>query len=120
MNTWRLSWSNLIGLTADNINSVDEEFEGVYRISRSEGDKAFVFYVGKGRIRERLLHHVSDNEENECIKTTVRSFSCYFKYAIITNEEVRSATERKLYRFYLPSCNSVEPSGRDDIEVNMD
>ncbi len=120
METWHLEWSNLIGLTADNINALDQTTEGVYRLSKLEAGKAFIFYVGQGRIRDRLLHHVSEEEENSCIKSTVRSFSCYFKFAIITNAEVRKAAERKLYGMYLPSCNEVEPGGRDDIEVNLE
>jgi len=120
METWKLSWSKLIGLTVDNVNTyVNPTIEGVYRLSRSEGDKVFVFYVGKGKIKERLLQHISSQEENKCVFRTVRGFSCWFKYSIITNEIVRGAAERRLYKQYLPSCNEVEPSGMDDIEIDL-
>lgn len=120
MENWKLSWSKLLLFTQANIDTLVEGIQGVYRISKREGDKTFVFYIGRGDIKTRLAHHISGQEENECIKSTVGSYACYFRYSIITNEEVSKAAERRLYKVYLPSCNAVEPAGSDDIMINLD
>lgn len=119
MENWTLSWSKLISLNSTNVNSLDANLEGVYRLSRQEGDKIFIFYVGKGNIKDRLLRHLL-SEDNNCVKATIKSYTCFFRYSIITREEVRKATERKMYKIYQPSCNLVEPEGRDDISVNLE
>lgn len=120
MENWTLSWSKLIRLTEDQVNSLSDNIEGVYRLSKKEGDKIYVFYVCKGNIKDRLLKHISEQEDNECIKATIKSYTCYFRYSMITSEEVRNAAERKMFKVYHPSCNSIEPEGRDDINVNIE
>ena len=120
MENWILSWSKLTPLNSANVNSLDANLEGVYRLSRQEGDKIFIFYVGNGNIKDRLLRHLSEPEDNDCVKATIKSYTCFFRYSIITREEVRKATERKMYKVYQPSCNLVEPDGRDDIGVNLE
>lgn len=119
MENWTLSWSKLTAFNSANVNSLDSNIEGVYRLSRQEGDKIFVFYIGKGKIKDRLLKHL-ESEENDCLKATIKSYTCFFRYSIITREDVRKAAERKMYKVYQPSCNSVEPDGRDDIGVNLE
>ena len=120
MENWTLSWSKLIPLDLTNINNLDDNIEGVYRLSKQEGDKVFVFYVGKGKIKDRLKKHIDISEENEKIKAIVNNGKCFFRYSIITREEVRQSAEKKMYKVYQPSCNLVEPTGRDDINVNLD
>jgi len=120
MENWTLSWSKLTPLNSTDVNSLDASMEGIYRLSRQEGDKIFVFYVGKGKIKDRLLKHLSELEENDCLKATIKSYTCFFRYSIITREDIRKAAERKMYKIYQPSCNSVEPEGRDDISVNLE
>jgi len=102
MENWTLSWSKLISFNLTSVNTLDENMEGVYRLSRQEGDKIFVFYVGKGKIKERLLKHLSDSEDNDCLKATVKSYNCFFRYSIITRDEVRKATEKKCIKFISP------------------
>lgn len=120
MENWTLSWSKLISFNSANVNILDENIEGVYRLSRQEGDKIFVFYVGKGKIKERLLKHLSDSEDNDCLNATIKSYNCFFRYSIITRDEVRKAAEKKMYKVYQPLCNLIEPEGRDDIGVNLE
>lgn len=120
MENWKLSWSKLTPFDSNNVNSLGVDIEGVYRLSRKEGDKIFVFYVGKGNIKDRLLQHLSETEDNDCIKATVKSYTCFFRYSIITSEDIRKATERKMYKVYQPPCNIVDPAGRDDIGVNLE
>lgn len=117
--TWKLNWSKLIVLNHENVGKLDD-VEGVYRVSKSEGDRVLVFYVGRGNIKERLLYHLSDVESNECVKSTIQAHHCFFRYSIIKQEQVRKAAERKLYRVYAPQCNSVLPDGSDDIVVNLE
>lgn len=120
MENWTLSWSKLIPFNSANINIIDSNMEGVYRLSRQEGEKIFVFYVGKGKIKDRLSNHLSESEDNDCLKATIKSYTCFFRYSIITKDEVRKAAERKMYKVYQPSCNSIEPEGRDDIGINLE
>lgn len=119
MENWTLSWSKLAPFDPTNVNILDSSIEGVYRISKQEGDKIFVFYVGKGKIKDRLLKHLSESEDNDCLRATIKSHTCFFKYSIITREDVRKAAERKMYKVYQPSCNFIEPDGSDDIGVNL-
>ena len=120
MENWTLSWSKLTSLNSTNVNTLDSNMEGVYRLSRQEGEKIFVFYIGKGKIEDRLLKHLSESEDNDCLKATIKSYTCFFRYSIITRDEVRKAAERKMYKVYQPSCNSIEPEGRDDIGINLE
>ncbi len=120
MENWTLSWSKLTAFNSANVNSLDSSIEGVYRLSRQEGDKIFVFYIGKGKIKDRLFKHLSESEDNDCLRATIKSYTCFFRYSIITREDIRKAAERKMYKLYQPSCNSIEPEGRDDISVNLE
>lgn len=120
MENWTLSWSKLTSLNLANVDALDSNIEGVYRLSRQEGEKIFVFYVGKGKIKDRLLKHLLESEDNDCLKATIKSYTCFFRYSIITRDEVRKAAERKMYKVYQPSCNLIEPEGRDDININLE
>jgi hypothetical protein len=39
MENWTLSWSKLLRLATEQINNIDKNIEGVYRLSKKEGDK---------------------------------------------------------------------------------
>lgn len=120
MESWKLTWSRLIPLNAKEVNNLDSTIEGVYRISRREGEKIIVFYIGKGQIKSRLETHISGVDANTCITKAVNSSECFFRFAIITSERVRNGAEKKLFKVYHPVCNEIEPEGAEDIEVNLE
>lgn len=121
METWKLVWTKLAPLNDTSIGKVGPRIAGVYRLSFLADDgNYYVFYVGKSEdIASRLKDHISDSEANVGIQGYVKSKKCSFKYAQITQEAVRAATERKVYHVYSPSCNDQEPPGRDDVDINM-
>jgi excinuclease UvrABC nuclease subunit len=89
-------------------------------LSYKSGDNYYVFYVGKSdKIKERLLQHIAPSEDNLCIKTYVSTKECYFRYAKVSQSYIREAAEHQMYKHYVPTCNEIEPPGRDDVKVNL-
>ncbi|MFH2142963.1 MAG: GIY-YIG nuclease family protein [Bacteroidota bacterium] len=121
METWTLTWTKLTPLNATEIEKISTDTSGVYRLSyKHEDGNYYVFYIGKSTdIRKRLLEHIADSEPNLGIKKFYSSYECFFRYAIVKDEYVRNGAEKQLFLHYHPSCNDVEPSGRDDINVNF-
>lgn len=122
MENWTLTWTKLIPLDKPNIDKINTEVSGVYRLSyKADDGNYYVFYVRKADdIKQRLSEHLSPSETNICIKNYIAKFSCYFRYAIVENEKVRTAAEKQMFKQYEPSCNENEPEGPDDIKVNLD
>ncbi|MBI4647128.1 MAG: GIY-YIG nuclease family protein [Bacteroidia bacterium] len=120
MENWKLTWTKLTSLKKDEINKIPDNTQGVYRMSYIADDgKYYVFYVGKAEdLKKRLNEHLNENQ-NVCIRNYISTKECYFRYAIITKDYVRAAAERQSYKYYQPTCNSNEPEGRDDIQVNL-
>ncbi len=108
-------------LTEQSVKKLLSGIGGVYRLSYKSSDgNYYVFYVGQAEdIKERLIQHLSANEMNECIKNYLKTEDCFFRYAKITRQSLRDATERKAYREYGPKCNYQEPSGELDVDVNL-
>lgn len=121
MENWKLSWTKLDELNKISAGKVPDNLPGVYRLSyKAEDDNYYVFYIGKAeKIKERLLQHLSSTEENVCIKNYLDTKKCFFRYAKITKSYIREATEKKMYKQYVPTCNTNEPEGRDDVKVNL-
>lgn len=121
MESWTISWTKLTSLTEQSIEVLSAGIGGVYRLSYKSSDgNYYVFYVGQAEdIKERLLQHLSASEMNECIKNYLRTEDCFFRYAKITRQYLRDATERKAYGEYGPKCNYQEPSGSLEIDVNL-
>jgi excinuclease UvrABC nuclease subunit len=122
MEKWTLYWTKLIQLTSENLDDIPENIPGVYRLSYKHPTDGnyYVFYVGKSEnIKRRLLEHIAPEEVNEGIKLFVNSKICYFKYAQVSEDYIRSAAERQMYKHYEPTYNRVEPEGREDVEVNL-
>jgi excinuclease UvrABC nuclease subunit len=121
MATWELKWTGLKRLTEEIIQTL-ESVPGVYRLSyKSPDTNIYVFYVGKcENIKEQLTKHISaEQEKNVCVKNYIQTLECYFRFALISNEEVRSAGQRQLYKHYQPSCNERMPEGDDNITINV-
>lgn len=120
MESWSLSWSKLLELDQNSLNQLTDNLIGVFRLSKVEGDKNIVFFVGGSEnIKQDLLNCLAETFSNDCVKATVASYKCYFRYSLIKDQEVRNAVIRKMFKVYQPSCNPEEPTGRDDIEVNI-
>ena len=117
---WTLDWSILKELSEENLRQIPSS-SGVYRLSYQANDeKIYVFYVGKAEnLQQRLLDHLMRRDDNICIGRMLKSAPCYFRYAIVNNEDIRNGAERALYLHYKPQCNSQEPNG-PDIEINFD
>lgn len=76
------------------------------------------FYIGQAsNLEDRLLDHLSDEEENNCIKENVK-YRSGFHYAKVGRESDRDGIEKYLYDHYSPECNKVDPGGTP-IRVNL-
>ena len=120
METWELTWTKLTVLDPDSISNIDDGIPGVYRLSYlNEDSHYYVFYVGQSEnIKQRLSDYLSGNDDNVCIKNYIDSKKCYFRYAQVSEKEIRNAIERFIYKKYEPTCNNVLPEGKD-IRVNL-
>lgn len=77
------------------------------------------FYVGRTRnLEERLLEHLSESEENECLENKASNYVCGFEYAKIAKQADREGVEKFLYDHYGPECNTADPGGTP-IQVNL-
>ena len=93
---------------------------GVYLLwVKLKNGKWRCFYVGQASdLKDRLLDHLSDDEENECVKNNVTNYTCGFEYAKVSKQSDRDGIEKFLYDHYKPECNKVDPGGLP-IEVNL-
>jgi excinuclease UvrABC nuclease subunit len=75
---------------------------------RSDG-KYRVFYVGQATdLRARLLQHLGDNEENECIRSE-RAENCVFRFTYVDSQRERDSIESQTIQEYNPKCNTKKP-----------
>ena len=119
METWTLSWSKLLPLNKENIEKLDKNIAGVYRISREEESKTIVFFISETKDLKNDLLNILNTGSNECVDATVKSYSCYFRYSIIEEINVIEATLRKMYKVYQPQCNQNDIQAGENIEVNL-
>ncbi len=123
-----VSWIGFQELIASDISSKVQERPGVYRLVEPHSDTAiWPFYVGQADdLQRRLLQHVSNSEENACIKRTISEKKCKFKFAYVQPQKDRDDIERTLYEHFKhseqirhPRCNDKVPPG-ELCEVNFD
>lgn len=121
MEKWTLAWTKLTELTETSIKAITNNLPGVYRLSyKADDGNYYIFYVGQAEdLKKRLLEHLSPSENNVCIRNYLNKKTCRFRYAKVTNSNIRNAAERQMYKQYEPSCNEKEPDGSDDIKVNL-
>lgn len=118
----RIEWSGLIEFNENNVNRFVPNKGGVYRLSVGMTDgRRIIFYVGKAEdLQKRLLEHLSENEQNSCIKDKVQNKKTFFKFALVSSEEDRKNIENTMYhRIKGLDCNKEEPEGKI-IDVNLD
>jgi len=117
----KVTWSGFLTPYSEakvNVNAT--ESAGVYLLwVQLKNKKWRCFYAGQSEdIKERLLDHLSDNEENECIKNNVSKYVCGFEYAVISKQADRDGAEKYLYDQYKPECNQVDTGG-EPLEINL-
>lgn len=117
----KVIWSKVIILNDDNVEEHASSEAGIYRLSVKQTDGSYkVFYVGQAEdIKRRLKEHLSENQENECIKNHIEKHNVAFRFAEVAEQRVRDGAERYMYDYYKPECNEVQPSG-PPIEINLD
>ncbi len=116
----RLQWSNLHDLTEENILKYATTDAGVYLLwLKIKHGKWRCYYVGQAdNIEERLLRHISMNEDNSGIRRHIRENVSGFEYAKVAKESDREGIEKFLYDHFHPECNQADPGG-NPIEVNL-
>lgn len=112
-----LKWSRPLPYTKSNVKVHAPESAGVYRLSYTLHDKVFVFYVGQAEnLYEGLRDHLSRGEPNNCIRSYLRNYNCYFRFAGVASQLDRNGAERALYDHFDHVCNEAAPVGlADDI-----
>jgi len=117
----KITWSPLHKpYTKPVVNKYAPSSAGVYLllVKLKKGDWK-CFYVGKALdLKKRLLDHLLDSEENECIKNYVASYNCGFMFAKVSKTSDRDGIEKFLYDYYVPKCNKKDPGGTP-IKVNL-
>ena len=59
-------------------------------------------------IQKRTREHVSDSEQNPCIKEDFKNYTVYVNYAEVELQSDRDSVEVALYNNYKPSCNDED------------
>lgn len=104
-----LVWNGYYRYNEQNVSQFVPAQAGVYVLAvQLQGGNLRVFYVGQARdLRERLYAHLQSAEQNSCIGECVGRYFCSFKFALLSRQEDRDATERALYLHYRPVCNDL-------------
>lgn len=94
---------------------------GIYILwVRLKTKKWSCYYVGQAsNLQSRLLDHLSDSEENKCIKDNVSKYTSGFEFTPVANADERDGIELFLYDHYSPECNEISPPKVEPIEVNL-
>ena len=119
-------WSSRITYNEENVKyNVPPALEGIYRLLIAQEGGYGAFYVGQtDNLQRRLLEHLSDEEENDCIKNGLKDTTAYFRFALLDGENDRLCAESYMYRHYDvdgngPPCNKKEPEV-EPCEINLD
>jgi len=108
----RLEWSEVFAFMASDVTAHAPMSAGIYRLSCQRDDERIVFYVGQAEsLYERLRDHVLAEESNDCIRSNLGDYSCYFRFAIVEGQLDRDCAERALYDHFQPECNVEVPPG---------
>lgn len=117
----QLNWSSFHSTYSESgVTAYVPTTAGVYLLwVKLKNGKWRCFYVGQAKnLEARLLDHLSEAEENDCLKTKVSKYVCGFEYAAVGRQEDRDGIEKFLYDHYSPECNVVDPDCAP-IPVNL-
>lgn len=111
--TVSLVWQRYLPLFLGNLHYNVPSLAGVYKIAVNlmDGTKQVVYVGQAADLAARLNDHLSEWEANRSLHSLVRQFQCSFAVAAVPIQADRNAAERALYLHFLPSCNSLVPSG---------
>ena len=107
MSYTNLKWNRPIRYTVPNSLSIPND-GGIYKVLRDDGKEGSLsrIYVGKAAsLRAQYNRHLSNDEENDCLKDNIKNKRCYFKYAILTGEDERKRVEDYLLKTERYECN---------------
>jgi hypothetical protein len=104
-------------------NSVVRSVErraGVFKLlSRRSSGKFEPFHVGEaGDLQEDMLNHLKTGESNKCIRDTLRTRACKFRFAYLDSEQQRRGAVRFLFDYYKGLCDEEGPDV-EPIEINV-
>lgn len=117
----KLTWSKLLPLNEAVVSSQSQN-SGVYRLSYKSADGSYyVFYVGDAQssLKESLTGHISEGEENVCVKTTKKNLECYFRVAEISGVQDRTNIVRTMIEHFKPKCNTPQTTEGKFVEINF-
>lgn len=111
----KLDWHGLFDYYEETVKKVVSDTGGNYMISVGLKKGGYrPVYVGRTKhLETRLLKHLSNDEENKCIKNRVSDKALYFRYCYVNNQEDRKNIEYTLYNKYTPECNEIIPDGNE-------
>lgn len=105
-----LNWIGYIEYTESNVKKYITKSAGVYKIAvvKNNGELR-VDYVGQSiNLEERMLQHLSRNEENNELKNALEKFIYKINVAEVSTQASRDAVERSLYDHYEPQFNDPD------------
>ena len=115
-----VEWSAFRNLDYTSIKAYVPVSAGIYLFYVKLKDETWrCYYVGQAdNLEQRLLDHISSNEQNECIKNHVSNHVNGYRCAKIGRQGDRDGVERFLYDHFKPECNKIVPSG-SPMGVNL-
>jgi len=81
---------------------------GYWAKSKNTGKQGKCKYVGQSdSLRRRLREHLSDDEDNQCLKDFVKKYVIIMVYDLMPNssEDDRMKKEKEWVQKYSPECN---------------
>ena len=116
----QLAWSDMLRCDAHSVSLKVERRGGVYKLlSRRKSKKFEPFYVGEADdLQEVLLNHLKSGESNKCIRDTLRTGDCKFRFAYLESAESRRGAELFMLHHYKGLCNETMPDG-EPLDINV-
>ena len=88
--------------------------DGVYTVAETRKQGVYTRYVGQGNIRDRINHHMSDGEKNDCLAEVMQGdVTVYF---VLLDKKWLDDVEYTVYKMYKDAgrnlCNKDKPPGK--------
>lgn len=102
-----MEWSDRYTYTEYNVRTHVPVSGGVYRLIYQNNSNYYVFYVGQSNnLERRLLEHLSNSEQDACIKRHLENYTCYFRFLEVSSSNDRLKIEKQQITKYNPPCNN--------------